>query len=383
MATSYVVILCVFTVLLVPNDGNAQNASTTDDNSTYANFDLEEQFFSDGNALFDGGNYQGAIDDYDKALSLVPNDSDAMYQKGRALNNLGQYAAAISYYDQVLSISPNDTDVMRSKGISLENLGENNDAIEYFDKVLSISSNDTEALYHKGLTYENMTDYVNAASNYNKAILIDPTDSNTLYHMGKSLQNLGNSTGAIFYYDKALALDPTNTNILNAKNLIKGESSVDLTTSTRLDDNLLEIIVGVFIAILIGIIIIDRIQKRKQGRMFVPVNIPVEQKSVVTLETQNYVQSMNKLENKKHDLFETKQTNKVSLPNELKQPSIQVDSIADSSELEMIRELLVNNFGNSIMLNMIKHALEQNKPVNKIEMDYVRKKYNQFSNTKS
>jgi tetratricopeptide (TPR) repeat protein len=42
--------------------------------------------------------------------------------KGYALNNLGKYEEAIQYFDKALQIDPNDTDALRGKGYALDKL---------------------------------------------------------------------------------------------------------------------------------------------------------------------------------------------------------------------------------------------------------------------
>ena len=44
-----------------------------------------------GNALSRLGNYTQAIQYYDKALAIDPNNAIALYNKGNTLNNLGNY----------------------------------------------------------------------------------------------------------------------------------------------------------------------------------------------------------------------------------------------------------------------------------------------------
>lgn len=51
-----------------------------------------------------------AIQYYDKALSIDPNDKYAVYSKGNALSSLGNYTQAIQSFDKALAIGPFYTD---------------------------------------------------------------------------------------------------------------------------------------------------------------------------------------------------------------------------------------------------------------------------------
>ena len=62
--------------------------------------------------------HQEAIEWYDKALKIDPNNVIALYDKGFALNNLGKYEEAIEWYDKALKIDPNNVDALNNKGSS-------------------------------------------------------------------------------------------------------------------------------------------------------------------------------------------------------------------------------------------------------------------------
>jgi len=68
------------------------------------------------------GNYEEAIQWYDKVLGINPTDLSALNNKGVALYNLGYYEEAIQWYDKVLDIDPNDSDAKYNKNIALLSL---------------------------------------------------------------------------------------------------------------------------------------------------------------------------------------------------------------------------------------------------------------------
>ena len=55
-----------------------------------------------------------------------------MNNKGLALNNLGKYEEAIEWYDKALKIDPNDVNALNNKGKALYNLGKYQEAIEWY-----------------------------------------------------------------------------------------------------------------------------------------------------------------------------------------------------------------------------------------------------------
>jgi tetratricopeptide (TPR) repeat protein len=68
--------------------------------------------YNKGSALYDLGNYSGAIVSFDKVLAINPYDVEALTYKGLALGRLGNYTGAVQYYLNALI----------NKGAALDNL---------------------------------------------------------------------------------------------------------------------------------------------------------------------------------------------------------------------------------------------------------------------
>jgi tetratricopeptide (TPR) repeat protein len=58
-----------------------------------------------GQDLVNEGEYQAAINIFDKALNVYPESIYFMYGKGLALAGLGKYDEAIEYYDKIIDTS--------------------------------------------------------------------------------------------------------------------------------------------------------------------------------------------------------------------------------------------------------------------------------------
>ena len=72
--------------------------------------------------------------------------SAALINKGRALSQLHKFDEAISNYDKALGISSNNTEALINKAYSLYNLDKKTDALSEVNKVLQIDPSNQLAL---------------------------------------------------------------------------------------------------------------------------------------------------------------------------------------------------------------------------------------------
>ena len=61
-----------------------------------------------GKKQLDDGQYEDALNSFQKAISLKQNDPDLWYMKGIALRSLGRYNEAIECFNKSLEIDPRD-----------------------------------------------------------------------------------------------------------------------------------------------------------------------------------------------------------------------------------------------------------------------------------
>jgi len=62
----------------------------------------------------------------------------------------GNYVRALEYYDMALDIEPDNLNVMVDNGVTLQNLGRFNEALQMYEKALSIEAENLDALINKG-----------------------------------------------------------------------------------------------------------------------------------------------------------------------------------------------------------------------------------------
>jgi len=246
-----------------------------------------EDWVKKGDELFLNGYGEEALEAYDKAIELDPNDMAAWLAKGTALSCLERhyesidaymrateidpesdqawgamgyelllmkrYNQSIEAYERVLQIDPKNARAWEEKGEALAELGAHESALSAFSEALRIYEsdiqnskdtyfNDTFAWSGKGDILEKMGRREEAIEAYDKAIESAPNPRLAIVDLiskGDLLKAIGRIEEAILAYDEVLKMNPDNGYVLKSKELalkaLGGGSEAD-TTSTNVTD---------------------------------------------------------------------------------------------------------------------------------------------------
>jgi len=80
------------------------------------------------------GRSEEAVNCYDKAIEINPNDAAAWYGKGLALKQIGHPEEALNCYEKAMDISPNISRAWYNKGLVLYQLKRYKEAKKCFKK---------------------------------------------------------------------------------------------------------------------------------------------------------------------------------------------------------------------------------------------------------
>lgn len=104
------------------------------------------------------GNYNGAILDFNNAISLDSNDGDSYYGRGFAKLALQNYPEAVSDFGKAIRLNPEDLDAYHQRGYAFSLWGKSTgtpilfeNAIWNFNKVLDKKPNYAEARLYRGM----------------------------------------------------------------------------------------------------------------------------------------------------------------------------------------------------------------------------------------
>lgn len=100
---------------------------------------------------FEGGRYNGAVEDYSRALEIDPRDPEIWLGRGLAREKLKDFHGAFSDYTRAIDIRENFFKAWINRGNVLYKLGRYVDAIEDFDVALVYQANYAPAIYNRAM----------------------------------------------------------------------------------------------------------------------------------------------------------------------------------------------------------------------------------------
>lgn len=116
-----------------------------------------------------------AVDFYDLAINMQPDNWGVYYEKALYLQDNGYPEGAMAIYDTLNEKMPGNFDVIYNKGyVSLVYMLDYDKAIGYFNQALALKPDAVNALLNKGVAYEQKGDFIEAKSIYLQILRDNP-----------------------------------------------------------------------------------------------------------------------------------------------------------------------------------------------------------------
>ncbi len=165
-------------------------------------------YYNRGFERLDIGDYQGAIDDYTRALQIDSNQPTAYNNRGLAKFQVGDFAGAVADYTRSLELNSNESVVYFNRGFARFNLGDYAGAIGDYTESILKAPEQTGAYFYRGEAYGRLGNYQQAAEDYSRAIQLNPQDAVAYNNRGLARYNQADYASAIADYTEALRLKP-------------------------------------------------------------------------------------------------------------------------------------------------------------------------------
>ncbi len=193
-------------------------------------------FFHRGQAKYFNGEYDLAIQDYDQAIGIFSDSSALFLNRGNAYAGKGEYDLAIQDYDQAIKLAPNYFVAFLERGKAYASKGEYDLAIQNFDQVIRLTtihhmqSYLVDAFNRRGNAYARKGKYDRAIQDYDQAISLRP--SNSSISVRPSNSDLLGNRGLVYLmlkkldlaladYSAAVEANPKNAFALYGRGMVK------------------------------------------------------------------------------------------------------------------------------------------------------------------
>lgn len=167
----------------------------------------DKDYFQKGSLSFQQSNFTDAIVQFDKAIALNPNYTEAYFDRGVSKANLGQNEAAILDYQKSEELGLRTSILYSNYGIAYYQLKQFDKALAYLEKAVEIDANNSYAYKCRGDIKYDRNDNKGAINDYTTAILLKPSAAN-YFARALAFYYLKEYKKAIADMDIAIELNP-------------------------------------------------------------------------------------------------------------------------------------------------------------------------------
>lgn len=154
------------------------------------------------------GQFERAIESYDRALAIRPDYAEVHANRATALIGVKRYDEALDSCDKAIGLLPDNAQAHSNRGIALKHLGRTEEALASYDEAIRLMPNAAEIHYNRGNALLGPNGLEAAVAAYDRAIALRPTYVDALANRGHALRDLNRLDAALDSYSRAVALRP-------------------------------------------------------------------------------------------------------------------------------------------------------------------------------
>lgn len=177
--------------------------------------DDAEVYWDLGGALMRAGRLEEAIEEFDRAARLRPDEPKYQITLGVMLGMVGKYELELAAYDRAIKLRPASTMACALRGFALHNSNHLEEALQAFDMAIGLAEHDPEipdemrgdllaALQSsRGSELGHLERYQESLESFDSAIALRPNHAESHHDRGVTLLNLGRRSEALAAFARA------------------------------------------------------------------------------------------------------------------------------------------------------------------------------------
>lgn len=172
--------------------------------------EVKQQYFANGNALFDQGNFADAVVEYRNAVQVDGQFGEARYRLAEAYAELGNVERAVPEYIRAADLLPQNIDAQIKAGAVLLLGGQFEDARARAEKALAIDPKSVDAQILLGNATAGMKNLDGAIEEIEAAVALAPEEGRGYANLGALQLAKGDAEAAEQWFRRAVDVEPTS-----------------------------------------------------------------------------------------------------------------------------------------------------------------------------
>lgn len=163
-------------------------------------------FIVQGNRHMAEGKAREALESYENAITLQPDEVLAWKGRSIVLGQLGRWEEALHSDNRAIALQPDDVTAWGYRAADLWQLERWAEVLESFDHVLALQPDNASAWRYRGVALGQLERPAEALDSLDHAVSLQPDDASAWNNRGVALGQLGRWAEALDSYDRAVAI---------------------------------------------------------------------------------------------------------------------------------------------------------------------------------
>ncbi|MBN1819188.1 MAG: tetratricopeptide repeat protein [Prolixibacteraceae bacterium] len=178
-------------------------------------------YYNRGVTLMNEENTDQALIDFNKAIELEPEYTEAYVNRGIILRDNNRTSEALSDFNKALILKPNFEKVYFNRGNLLKNENRIDEALKDYNAAININPDYIEAFYNRGNLYRDANNFDKALDDYSTVIKLNSKYIDAYINRGGILFMKKKYAEAINDYSVALEINPNYALVIYNRGLAK------------------------------------------------------------------------------------------------------------------------------------------------------------------
>ncbi len=167
------------------------------------------ELMESGTGSLKNGNNAKALQLFQAAVQINPQQKNVWRALGLAQLGLGKYADAATAFQKQLAANPADDTANNLLGIALYDQKKYEEAAAAFKKQIALKPLDPNAYAYLGAVYIDQKQFGTAVKQLEKGVVLDPDNSAVRLRLAQAYLGIGKTDAALGAFDKAASLSPS------------------------------------------------------------------------------------------------------------------------------------------------------------------------------